>query len=34
MHLDHIRIGLDRGLKIFTEKPVVTTEAETMELAG
>ncbi len=33
MHLDHIRAGLDRGLKIFTEKPVVTTEAETMELA-
>ena len=25
MHLDHIRIGLERGLKVFTEKPVVTT---------
>ncbi len=33
MHLDHIRAGLERGLKIFTEKPMVTTEAETMELA-
>ena len=34
MHLDHIRIGLERGLKIFAEKPVVTTVAETMELAA
>ena len=34
MHLDHIRAGLDHGVKIFTEKPVVTTEAETLELAG
>jgi predicted dehydrogenase len=33
MHLDHIRAGLERGLKIFAEKPVVTTEAETLELA-
>ena len=33
MHLDHIRVGLERGMKIFAEKPVVTTEAETMELA-
>lgn len=33
MHLDHIRIGLERGLKIFTEKPVVTTIEETMALA-
>jgi predicted dehydrogenase len=33
MHLDHIRAGLDHGIKIFTEKPVVTTEAETLELA-
>jgi predicted dehydrogenase len=33
MHLEHIRVGLDRGLKIFTEKPVVTTVEETMELA-
>src|SRR5690606_17262344 len=33
LHLDHIRVGLDRGIKIFTEKPVVTTVEETMELA-
>jgi len=33
LHLDHIRIGLERGLKIFTEKPVVTTVEETMALA-
>ena len=33
MHLDHIRIGLEHGLKVFTEKPVVTTVAETMEIA-
>ena len=34
MHLEHIRIGLDHGLKIFTEKPVVTTIEETMALAA
>ena len=33
LHLEHIRIGLDRGLKIFTEKPVVTSVEETMALA-
>jgi len=33
MHLDHIRTGLDSGLKIFTEKPVVTSVKETMQLA-
>lgn len=32
MHLDHIRFGLEAGLKVFSEKPVVTTEAETFEL--
>ena len=26
MHLDHIRIGLEAGLKVFTEKPMVTTD--------
>jgi len=25
MHLDHIRIGLEAGLKVFSEKPIVTT---------
>ena len=33
LHLEHIRNGLNRGMKIFTEKPVVTTLDETMELA-
>ncbi|MFD2648369.1 Gfo/Idh/MocA family protein [Devosia albogilva] len=33
LHLEHIRIGLERGLKIFAEKPVVTTIEDTMELA-
>lgn len=33
LHLDHIRIGLERGLKIFAEKPVVTTIEDTMALA-
>ncbi len=33
-HLDHIKLGLAAGLRIFTEKPVVTTKAETMELAA
>ena len=32
-HLEHIRIGLEHGKKIFTEKPVVTTIEDTMELA-
>ncbi|MGV3490594.1 MAG: Gfo/Idh/MocA family protein [Devosia sp.] len=33
LHLDHIRLGLQRGLKVFTEKPVVTSLEETMALA-
>ena len=33
-HLDHIKIGLAAGVRIFTEKPVVTTKEETMELAS
>jgi len=33
MHLGHIRTGLEAGCKVFTEKPVVTTVAETMALA-
>ena len=33
MHLGHIRTGLERGLKLFTEKPVVVSVEETMELA-
>ncbi|MCX5495302.1 Gfo/Idh/MocA family oxidoreductase [Kaistia dalseonensis] len=33
LHLGHIRIGLDHGVKVFSEKPVVTTVEETMQLA-
>ncbi len=31
-HLDHIRIGLEAGVQIFTEKPVVTTVEDTFAL--
>jgi predicted dehydrogenase len=34
LHLEHIRIGLDHGLKVFTEKPVVTSIDETIALAN
>ncbi len=33
-HLEHIKMGLDAGVRIFTEKPVVTTKEDTMELAA
>ncbi|MCW5719858.1 MAG: Gfo/Idh/MocA family oxidoreductase [Devosia sp.] len=33
LHLDHIRTGLERGVKIFAEKPVVTTIEDTLALA-
>jgi predicted dehydrogenase len=33
-HLDQIREGLEAGVRIFTEKPVVVTVEETMELAA
>ena len=33
-HLEHIKQGLNAGVRIFTEKPVVTTKQETMELAA
>lgn len=33
-HLAQINAGLAAGVRIFTEKPVVTTKAETMELAA
>jgi predicted dehydrogenase len=33
LHLEHLRAGLARGVKIFSEKPVVTSVAETMALA-
>jgi predicted dehydrogenase len=33
MHLEHLRIGLERGMKIFAEKPVVTSVDDTMAVA-
>jgi predicted dehydrogenase len=33
-HLAHIKAGLAADVRIFTEKPVVTTNADTMELAA
>ncbi len=33
MHLEHIRIGLQAGVRIFAEKPVVTTIDDTFALA-
>ena len=32
-HLDHIRLGLEAGVQVFTEKPVVVSIEETLELA-
>ncbi len=32
-HLEHIRLGLAAGVQIFTEKPVVVSIEETLELA-
>ncbi|MCJ8141262.1 Gfo/Idh/MocA family protein [Falsirhodobacter halotolerans] len=34
MHLDHIRLGLEAGVKVFSEKPVVSTLEQTFELAA
>jgi predicted dehydrogenase len=34
MHLEHIRAGLAAGYTVFTEKPVVTSEAQSLELAA
>lgn len=33
-HLEHIKLGLAAGVRLFTEKPVVTTVADTMALAA
>ena len=33
LHLDHIRIGLEAGLQIFSEKPIVSTLEQSFELA-
>lgn len=32
-HLDHIKLGLEAGVQMFTEKPVVTTVEDTFALA-
>lgn len=32
LHSEQIRAGLETGVRVFTEKPVVTTEAQTFEL--
>ena len=32
-HLDQLRLGLESGVQVFTEKPVVISIAETLELA-
>ncbi|MEJ8473744.1 Gfo/Idh/MocA family protein [Roseibium algae] len=34
MHLDHIRLGLEAGLKVFSEKPIVMTIEQSFELAA
>ena len=33
LHLDHIKKGLESGIKIFAEKPIVSNEIQTWELA-
>ena len=33
-HLEHIKLGLAAGVRMFTEKPVVTSVDDTMELAS
>lgn len=32
-HLEHIKLGLEAGVQVFSEKPVVTTMEDTMALA-
>jgi len=34
LHLDHIRLGLQAGLTVFTEKPIVISIEESLELAS
>ena len=33
LHLEHIKIGLNAGIKIFAEKPIVVDETQSFELA-
>jgi len=34
LHLEHIKLGLEAGLKVFSEKPIVTTKVDSFALAG
>ena len=34
LHLEHIRLGLEAGNKVFSEKPIVSTIEQTYELAA
>ena len=34
LHLDQIRLGLEAGVKVFSEKPIVSTIEQTYELAA
>ncbi len=34
MHLDHIRLGLEAGVKVFSEKPIVSTIEDTYKMAA
>ena len=34
LHLEHIRIGLEAGLTVFTEKPIVISVEESLQLAS
>ena len=33
LHLEHIKIGLESGVRIFAEKPIVVNEEQTWKLA-
>ena len=33
LHLEHIKIGLESGVRIFAEKPIVVSEEQTWQLA-
>ena len=33
LHLEHIRLGLEAGMKVFSEKPIVTTKEDSFALA-
>ena len=33
LHLEHIKLGLEAGLQVFSEKPIVTSKEDSFELA-